>query len=107
MHLLREIKEVKEKDKLPPDSIDGRFCQELKAIFKQAIEAWNEYREGVKTLQDLAKQKGRAVSGLVELLLLPIKHKDTRRLHRRIIKHNQKLFTFLGSSQPIIGLSGS
>jgi hypothetical protein len=37
-HLLREIKEVEEKDKLAPDSIDGRFCEELKTVFKQTID---------------------------------------------------------------------
>ena len=94
-HLLREIKEVEEKEKLAPDSIDGRFCEELKTVFKQTIDAWNEYRRGMKVLQDLVKEKGRAISRLVELLLWPIKHKDTRRLRRRIIKHNQELFTFL------------
>jgi len=31
----------------------------------------------------------------MELLSWPIGHKDTRRVHRRIIKHNQELFTFL------------
>jgi hypothetical protein len=31
----------------------------------------------------------------VELLLWPIKYKDTRRLRRRIIKHNQELLIFL------------
>jgi len=94
-HLLREIKKVEEKEKLTPDSIDGRFCQELKTVFKQTIDAWNKYREGTKVLQDLTNEKGRAISRLVELLLWPIKHKDTRRLRRRIIKHNQELFTFL------------
>jgi FtsZ-binding cell division protein ZapB len=94
-HLLREIKEVEEREKLAPDSIDGRFCEELKTVFKQTIDVWNEYREGTKILQDLVREKGQAVSRLVELLLSPIKHKDTRRLRRRIIKHNQELFTFL------------
>jgi len=94
-HLLDEIGKVEEKDKLTPDSIDGRFCEELKTIFKQTIDAWNEYRRGMKVLQDLVKEKGRAISRLVELLLWPIKHKDTRRLRRRIIKHNEELFTFL------------
>ena len=64
-------------------------------MFKQAIDVWNEYREGVKTLQDLAEAKGQAIARLVELLLSPIKHKDTRRLRRRIIKYNNELFTFL------------
>ena len=94
-HLLREIKEVEEKDKLAPDSTDGRFCEELKTVFKQTIDVWNEYRRGMKTLQDLVKEKGQAITRLVALLLWPIKHKDTRRLRRRIIKHNQELFTFL------------
>ena len=94
-HLLREIKEVEEKDKLAPDSTDGRFCEGLKTVFKQTIDAWNEYRKGLKVLQDLIKEKRQAIARLVELLLLPIKHKDTRRLRNRIIKHNQELFVFL------------
>jgi hypothetical protein len=99
-HLLREIKEVEEKDKLAPDSTDGRFCEELKAVFKQTIDVWNEYRDGLKTLQDLVKEKGQAIARLVELLSLPIKHKDARRIRKRIIKFNQELFTFLDN--PVI-----
>jgi len=99
-HLLREIKEVEEKDKLAPDSTDGRFCEELKTVFKQTIDVWNEYREGMKTLRDLVNEKGQAIARLVELLLWPIKHKDTRRLRKRIIKFNQELFTFLDN--PVI-----
>ena len=94
-HLLSEIKEIEEKDELAPDSIDGQFCMELKVVFKQTIDAWKEYRKGAKTLQDLVKEKARAAARLVDLLLSPIKHKDTRRLRRRIIKHHQELFTFL------------
>ena len=44
---------------------------------------------------------------MVELLLLPIKHKDTRRICKRIIRYNQELFTFLDNPllrQPIIAL---
>jgi hypothetical protein len=97
-HLLHGIGKIEEKDKLTPDSIDGRFCEELKTVFKQTIDAWNEYRRGMKVLQDLVQEKGRAISRLVELLLWPIKHKDTRRLRRRIIKHNQELFVFLDNA---------
>jgi len=32
---------------------------------------------------------------MVELLSLPIKHKDVQRIRKRIIKFNQELFTFL------------
>jgi len=94
-HLLREIKEVEEKNQFAPGSTDGTFCLELKTVFKQAIKIWNEYHEGTKVFQDLAEEKVRAISRLVELLSSPIKHKDTRRLRKRIIKHNRELFTFL------------
>jgi hypothetical protein len=79
-HLLDEIDKVEEKDKLAADSIDDRFCWELKTLLKQTIDDWNEYREGTKIFEDLVKEKERAISGMVELLLSPIKHKDTRRL---------------------------
>jgi hypothetical protein len=55
----------------------------------------------------LAKAKEWAISRMMKLLLLPIEHKDTRRVHRRIIKYNQELFTFLDNPllrQPIIAL---
>lgn len=64
-------------------------------MFKQAIDSWDEYRKGVKALQDLAKAKGQSIASLVELLLSLIKHKDSWRLRKRIIKHNQELFPFL------------
>jgi len=44
---------------------------------------------------------------MVELLSLPIKHKDVRRICKRIIRYNQELFTFLDNPllrQPIIEL---
>jgi len=94
-HLLAEIKKVQEKNKLAPESIDGMFCQELKTELKQTIDVWNEYHEGTKVFEDLVKEKERAIARMVELLLLPIKHKDALRVHKRIIKYNQELFTFL------------
>jgi hypothetical protein len=44
---------------------------------------------------------------MMELLSLPIKHKDVRRICKRIIRYNQELFTFLDNPllrQPIIAL---
>ena len=44
---------------------------------------------------------------MMELLLLPIKHKDVRRICKRIIRYNQELFTFLDNPllhRPIIAL---
>ena len=71
------------------------FCQELKTVLKQTIDVWNEYHEGTKVFEDLVKEKERAISRMVELLSLPIKHKDARRIRKRIIKFNHELFTFL------------
>jgi len=71
------------------------FCQELKTVLKQTIDVWNEYHDGTKVFEDLVKEKERAISRMVELLSLPIKHKDVQRIRKRIIKFNQELFTFL------------
>ena len=65
------------------------------SVLKRTIDVRNEYHEGTRVFEDLVKEKERAISRMVELLLLPIEHKDTRRVRRRIIKHNQELFTFL------------
>jgi transposase len=102
-----KIKKVQEKNKLAPESIDGMFCQELKTVLKRTIDVWNEYHEGAKVFEDLVKEKEQTISRMVELLSLPIEHKDTRRVRRRIIKYNQELFTFLDNPllrQPISGL---
>lgn len=76
-------------------------------ILKQTIDVWNEYHEGTKVFEDLVKEKEWAISRMVELLSLTIKHKDTRRICKRIIRYNQELFTFLDNPllrQPIIAL---
>ena len=102
-----KIKKVQEKNKFAPESIDGMFCQELKMILKQTIDVWNEYHEGTKVFEDLVKEKKQAISRMVGLLSLPIKHKDVRRICKRIIRYNQELFTFLDNPllrQPIIAL---
>lgn len=94
-HLLDELKKIQGKNKFTPDSIEGIFCQQLKEVLKQTIEIWNDYHKGVKTLEDLRQEKELAILKIIELLLLPSEHKDIRRIRKRIIKHNQELFTFL------------
>ena len=96
-HLLAEIKKIQGKNKLAPEGIDGMFCQELKTVLKQTIDVWNEYHEGTKVFEDLGKEKEQVISRMVELLTLPIKHKDTQRIRKRIIKFNQELFIFLNN----------
>ena len=51
------------------------FCQELKTVLKRTIDVWNEYHEGAKIFEDLVKEKERAISRMMELLLLPIETK--------------------------------
>lgn len=94
-HLLNEIKEVQAKNKFALDSNEGIFCQRLKEVLKHTIEVWNDYHKGHKTLQDLKSEKELAISEIVELLLLPSEHKDIERLRKRLIRHQQELFTFL------------
>ena len=64
-------------------------------MFSENFDVWNEYHEGTKVFEDLVREKERAISRMMELLSLPIKHKDARRIRKRIIKFNQELFTFL------------
>ena len=83
------------------------FCQELKTVLKRTIDIWNEYHEGTKVFEDLVKEKEQTISRMMKLLLLPIEHKDTRRVYKRIIRYNQELFIFLDNPlvrQPIIAL---
>ena len=96
----RRPEEISEFIELYPDK--GDQCgSEIKPYEKGFDGLWR------KVFEDLAKAKERAISRMVELLLLPIEHKDTRRVRRRIIKYNQELFTFLDNPllrQPIIAL---
>lgn len=57
-------------------------------ILKQTVDVWNEYHEGTKVFEDLVKEKEQAISRMVELLSLPINHKDVRRICKRIIRYN-------------------
>ena len=90
-----ELKKIQEKNKFSTGSSEGLFCENLKAVLKQTIEVWNEYHKGKRTLKDLQAEKELAISEIVKLLLLPTEHKDICRIRKRIIKHNQEIFTFL------------
>ena len=75
--------------------MEGIFCQELKTVLKETIELWEGYHEGTKVFADLGRGKEQVISRVIELLSLPIGHRDIQRIRKRIIKFNQELFTFL------------
>jgi len=94
--LLRtEIKKIQERNGFASDGIDDLFCQELKTLLKQTIDVWNGYHKGQMPWKIWFKEKERVIPRIIELLSLPIEHKDSRRVRKRIIKHNQELFIFL------------
>lgn len=94
-HFLREIVKVQDKNGFLPDSVDDKFCSELKAVLKETIDVWNRHREGTAGPEELAETKDRAVLKMVELVSLPLEHADTQRLRNRIMRYNQELFIFL------------
>lgn len=94
-HLLDEIKQIEEKDKFPIDSIDGRFLTELKFVLKGSIISWNEYRKGIKGIEELKEERDRIISRMVEIIQIPVEAPDTKRILERIIRHNDELFVFL------------
>ena len=94
-HLLSEIKKVQEKNQFDPESVDGKFCHELKTVFKELIDVRNRHREEPGVLDALTRAKDWAIPKMTDLLSSPIEHEDTQRLRNRIIKHNQELFPFL------------
>jgi len=94
-HLLSEIKKVQEKNQFAPESVDGKFCHELKTVLKELIDVRNRHREDPGVLDALAEAKDWAIPKMTGLLSSPIEHEDTQRLRNRIIKHNQELFIFL------------
>ena len=94
-HLLREIKDIEEKNQFPLDSIDGRFSNELKEVLKGSIASWNEYKRGIKGIEELREDRDRIISRMVEIIQIPVEAPDTKRILERIMRHNNELFVFL------------
>ena len=98
VHLLREVKEIEEKSKFAVKSRESLFCENLKTVFKEALEAWNRFHAGKETeenLEELKKFKNITAQKITDILLYPSENKDIQRIKKRIIKHNNELLTFL------------
>lgn len=65
---MSEFKKVQEKNQFDPESIDGTFCCELKAVLKKLIDVRNRHREEPGVLDALARAKDWAISKMVDLL---------------------------------------
>ncbi len=97
-HLLDEINDIEEKNKFPEDSQEAIFCQNLKSILKEALDAWNRFHAGKETEEDLKELrnfKDITAQKITNILLYPSENADIQRLKKRIIKHNNELLTFL------------
>lgn len=96
-HLLGDIKDIenKNKNKFPLESADGRFCNGLKETLKEGTANWNEYKKGNKGIEELKEDRDRIISKMIELIQIPVENPDLQRIHDRIIKYNDELFTFL------------
>ena len=94
-HLLREVKKIEEKNKFDEDTQEELFCQKLKEALKNAIKVWNEFQGGEKSIQDLKVTKEITAEKLIEVILSPSENKDIQRIKKRLIKHENELFTFL------------
>lgn len=94
-HLLRMIKYIEDKKLLNIDSQDWLFCQELKTIFKSALEIHTKYKTGEITLEELKQSKETIAEQLTKLVAYNPEHKKVKNLRKLIIKHNQELLTFM------------
>ena len=94
-HLLSEIKKIEEKNKFQNGSVEQMFCNNLKSILKEALEIWNKFRAGEKTLEELSQFKGIIAKVLTELVVYHSQNKDIQRIKKRLVKHNKELLTFL------------
>jgi hypothetical protein len=94
-HLLKEIKEIEEKNKFQQGNIEQIFCENLKSILKEALEIWNKFRAQEKTLEELKQFKEIIAKVLTELVLYHSENKDIQRIKKRLVKHNNELLTFL------------
>lgn len=94
-HLLKEIKEIEKNNKFQQGNIEQIFCENLKSILKEALQIWNKFRAGEKTLEELSQFKEIIAKVLTELVLYHSENKDIQRLKKRLVKHNKELLTFL------------
>jgi len=94
-HLLREIKKIQETPAFPEKGTDGVFCQGVKKVLQEAIAVWREHHNGPDALAALGRERERLIPKMIELLSLPLEHDDARRIRKRLIRHNNELFTFL------------
>jgi len=97
-HLLEETKKIAEENKFSEGSQESLFGQDLKSTLNDAIDAWNRFHAGEKADEDLKELKGFKdiiAQRITDILLYPSENEDIQRLKKRIIKHNNELFTFL------------
>jgi len=97
-HLLKETKEIEEKNKFPTRSKEVLFCQDLKSTLNGALESWNRFHAGKKTDKDLEtlwEIKNITAQRPTDIFLYPSENDDIGRLKKRIVKHNDELLTFL------------
>jgi len=95
VHLLREVKNIEEKNEFNEDAQEGLLCQKLKEALKDAIKIWNEFQREEKSMQDLKAVKEVTAQKLIEVISSPSENKDIQRLKKRLIKHEDELLTFL------------
>lgn len=94
-HLLREVKEIGHKNNFEEGSVEGRFCKELKEVFKDAINAHREVKEGVREEKGLLEVKEEVADKLIGLVKEDIKNDDIKRIQERLIRHHDELLVFL------------
>lgn len=94
-HLLNEIKKIEEKKLVADNTQDQLLCQKLKSILKSAIEAWNKFKAGEKTIDELKAFKEIVAEQLTEFVTVQSENEHVKRLQKRIVKHNQEILTFM------------
>ena len=99
---MEETKKIAEENKFSEGSQESLFGQDLKSTLNDAIDAWNRFHAGEKADEDLKELKGFKdiiAQRITDILLYPSENEDIQRLKKRIIKHNNELFTFLVNIQ--------
>ena len=93
MHLLRELKKIRER--LPDDKEALRFAEKLETIIHEAREFVLRYQSKEITRQALKKGKKRIQRLLDDLKLANPTHRVLRRLIQRLRRHKHELLTFM------------
>jgi len=92
-HILRDMKDLTNFYPNDPEVI--AFCVNLDNIFHEALDLYDEYKEGKHTLDDLRRSKEDLEKRLAAITRVKLTNKKVEALRKRLLRYKDEIFTFL------------